>query len=289
MRRFRIQLKYWFVIPSVAVMLVVLIFPLIYSLRISLFYYVLSKPTHRHFCWFDNYKNVLLNSQTYNALLVTLKFSFSAVFLELIFGFVLAYCLSKISYLRNAIMSTLMVPMMITPIAIGLIWRLLLHPELGIVNYLLDIIGIGGRPWLGSKSTALATVVLIDVWQWTPFMMIVLYAGLLSLPKEPFEAAIIDGATAWQQIYYLILPMLRNIITIAVVIRLIDLLRTYDLIYILTRGGPGASTETFSYYVFRLGFVNLDMGAASAASFLFVILIAIATAFLLTRLRRGEG
>jgi len=270
-------------------MLVVLIFPLIYSLRISLFYYVLSKPTHRHLCWFDNYKNVLLNSQTYNALLVTLKFSFSAVFLELIFGFVLAYCLSKISYLRNAIMSTLMVPMMITPIAIGLIWRLLLHPELGIVNYLLDIIGIGGRPWLGSKSTALATVVLIDVWQWTPFMMIVLYAGLLSLPKEPFEAAIIDGATAWQQIYYLILPMLRNIITIAVVIRLIDLLRTYDLIYILTRGGPGASTETFSYYVFRLGFVNLDMGAASAASFLFVILIAIATAFLLTRLRRGEG
>jgi multiple sugar transport system permease protein len=166
---------------------------------------------------------------------------------------------------------------------------MLLHPDLGIVNYLLDQIGIGGRPWLGLQSTALPTLIFVDVWQWTPFVMILLYAGILSLPEEPFEAARIDGANLLQRIWYLELPMLRNVIIVAVILRAIDLLRTYDLVYIMTGGGPGTSTETFSYYLYRVAFVRLNMGEAAAASYLFLIAIVIATSILFARLRKGEA
>lgn len=284
----KLQYKHWLVMPAIIVMLVVLIFPLVFSLHTSLFYYVLSRPTYRPFIGLENYQSVLADPQMHNAVLITLQFAFISVALQLVIGFILAHALMRITYFRNVFVSLLMAPMMITPIAIGLIWRMLLHPELGIVNYLLSEIGIGGRPWLALQSTALPTVIFVDVWQWTPFVMILLYAGLLSLPEEPFEAATIDGASYLQKIWYLELPMLRDIIVVALTIRVIDLLRAYDLVYILTGGGPGSSTETISYYIYRLGFVNLNMGRASAASYLFLIAIIIATTILFRRLARNS-
>ncbi len=285
----KLRYKHWLVLPSIVVMLVVLIFPLIYSLQTSLFFHVLSRPNYRPFIGLQNYVAVLNDPQMHNAVLVTLRFAGMAIAIELLVGFILAHALRRINFLRNVFVSLLMIPIMVTPIAIGLIWRMLLHPELGIVNYVLSEVGIGGRPWLGTAATALPTLIFVNVWQWTPFMMILLYAGLLSLPEEPFEAATIDGANFWQKIWYLELPMLRDIIAVAVTIRLIDLLRTYDLVYILTGGGPGNTTETISYYIYRLGFVSLDMGRASAASYMFLIVMVIATTFILQRaLRVGQ-
>jgi multiple sugar transport system permease protein len=203
----------------------------------------------------------------------------------MVIGFLLAYLLMKIPRFNNLYVSVLMIPMMITPIAIGLIWRLLLHPDLGIVNYLLNLIGIGGKAWLGLKSTALGTIVFVETWRSTPYVMLILYAALLSLPTEPYEAATIDGASELQKIRYLTIPMLRPVLVVVSTLQLIYLFKTYDLVYILTRGGPGISTETLSYFIFRQGFTNVDMGNASAASYLIVVIVSLATTFLFFRLR----
>ncbi len=285
MPRTRLSYKHWLVFPAIIAMLAVLLFPLIYSLWTSFYYYVLTNPSYRPFYWFNNYRE-MINPQMLNSLWVTFKYSVGSVGLELIIGFVLAYSLAQISHFRNVFLSILLAPMMITPIAVGLIWRLLLHPDLGIINYLISLVGITPLPWLGLGSTALLTLMLIDAWQWTPFITILLYAGLISLPLEIFEAAVIDGANAWQKIRYVTLPMMRNVIVIAVTIRLIDSLRAYDLVYMMTRGGPGTSTETFSYYVFRLAFTGLNLGQAAAVSLTYLIVIVFLTSFLFNRLRR---
>lgn len=285
---FRLKTKYTFVSPAIIMMLLIMGVPLLISLKNSFFYYIISKPTYRPFIWFDNFKAILLDPQIHNSTLVTIKFSLGVLFVELLLGFLLAYCLTKIPKFNNAFLSVLIIPMMISSVAVGLIWRLLLHPDLGIINYLLDVIGLGGRPWLGVTSTALLTVMFIEVWRTTPFIMVIIYSAMLSMPTEPFEAATIDGATELQKLRYLTIPFIRPVVVVAATIRLIDLFRAYDLIYILTRGGPSASTETLSYYIFRLGFTNLDLGQASAASYLIVIIIGLATTFLFARLRGSQ-
>lgn len=285
----KIPTRYWLVLPAVLAMLIVLIFPLVYSLRTSLYFYVLSRPAYRPYQGFTNFQEVIADQELRNAVLVTLRFTLWAVLVELGLGYAIARALSAIGHYRNTFVSILMIPMMITPIAVGLIWRMLLHPDLGIVNYVLDQIGIGGQPWLATQATALPTLIFVDAWQWTPFVMLLLYAGILSLPDEPFEAATIDGASFFQRIWYLELPMLRSVIIVALILRVIDLLRTYDLVYIMTGGGPGTSTETFAYYVYRLAFVKLNMGEAAAASYLFLAAIVVVTSLLFARLRKSEA
>jgi len=280
-----LRYRYKLILPAILLLVLVMIFPLVFSLRMSFFDYILSKPFHRPFVWFQNYKEVLTDTQFHNSVFVTLKFSFIALLFEMIIGFLLAYLLMKIPRFNNLYVSVLMIPMMITPIAIGLIWRLLLHPDLGIVNYLLNLIGVGGKAWLGLKSTALGTIIFVETWRSTPYVMLILYAALLSLPTEPYEAATIDGASELQKIRYLTIPMLRPVLVVVSTLQLIYLFKTYDLVYILTRGGPGISTETLSYFIFRQGFTNVDMGNASAASYLIVVIVSLATTFLFFRLR----
>jgi multiple sugar transport system permease protein len=279
------KFKHRLILPAMLAMLMVMVFPLLYSLRTSLYHYVLSKPFYRPFVWFENYKLVLTDPTMHSSIVVTLKFAFGALLVELFIGFVLAYCLWIVPRFNNIIVSVLMVPMMITSVAVGLIWRLLLHPDLGIINYILDVIGIGGRAWLGLTSTALPTVIFIEAWQSTPFVVILIYAALISLPIEPYEAATIDGASGFQKLRYLTLPMLRPVLVVIGTLQLIYLLRAYDLIYLLTRGGPGTSTDVISYYIFRLGFTKVNMGQAAAASFFIVIAIGLATTFLFFRLK----
>lgn len=288
MKKGLFSFKSLLVLPAVITMLVVLLFPLIYSVRNSLYSYVLSNPFYRPFIGFRNYIDILNDPLIYNSIGVTLKYTVGAVTIELILGFIMAYFLTKIKLFNNFFLSIFLIPMMITPIAVGLIWKMLLHPDLGVFNYLLSFIGLPTKAWLGLSSTALNTLILIDVWQWTPFLMLLIYAGMVSLPLEPFEAMRIDGANNFQQIIYMVIPMLKNVLIIAVVIRIIDTLRMYDLVYILTRGGPGISTETFSYYVFKLAFTNLNMGQASAASILFLIIMIFVSNYLFKVLKRVD-
>jgi multiple sugar transport system permease protein len=178
--------------------------------------------------------------------------------------------------------------MLMPPITVGLIWRLLLHPELGIINYFLGLTGLPQPAWLGDPRLAMITVIIVDIWHETSFILLILLAGLTSLPDELYEAAMIDGASAPQQFRFLTVPLMMPTILVATLIRMIAALKTYDLIYILTRGGPGISTETISYYIYRVAFVFLDMGSSAAMSFILLILIVILTLVLMRVLRTSE-
>jgi multiple sugar transport system permease protein len=154
--------------------------------------------------------------------------------------------------------------MIIAPMVIGATFRYLLNPDFGIINYILNIFGLPKYAFLGNSSLALNSLIVVDIWQWTPFMILVLLAGLESLPEEPYEAAKIDGANFWQELKYITIPLLKPIISIAVLIRTMDAFKAFDKIFMMTSGGPGSSTETLSYFVWKVGFQWFKMGEASA-------------------------
>ena len=274
------QPKILFILPAIILLMVIIAFPLLSALKISFQNYNIGMPSNRSFAGFKNYASMIKDVQFWSSLGVTIRFALSAVVLQSILGMTLALCLLNLQKGNSSFITILLIPMSISPVAIGLIWRMLLHPDLGIINYVLNVIGIGGRAWLGNHSTALNTIILVDTWQWTPFMMIIFYSGLLSLPKEPYEAAILDGANSVEIFFYLTVPLTVPIIITAVLFRFIDAFKAYDLVYILTGGGPGTSTETLSYYIYRIAFTYLDLGRGTASSFIILFAMAVATAFL---------
>lgn len=193
--------------------------------------------------------------------------------LEFLLGLGIALLLNTNVRGKNIYFSIIIIPMMITPVAVGLTWRLLLHSELGIVNYVLDLIGLTGKAWLADSKLALGTVMFIDVWQNVSYMVLVLQAGLVSLPMEPYEAAKVDGSSALQSFRYLTIPMMAPAFMTVLLMRAISALKTYDLIYVLTKGGPGISTEVISYHIYQEAFRDLELGSASAMSYLLVLVI----------------
>jgi multiple sugar transport system permease protein len=171
------------------------------------------------------------------------------------------------------------------PIIVGLIWRMFLHPQLGIVNYLLSLAGIAPVNWLGDTTVAFWTIVMVDIWHQVSFMTVLLLAGLSALPKEPYEAARVDGAKAYHCFIYITLPLMRPVIIVTLLIRLIFAIKTYDLIYIMTRGGPGDATDLISYFIYRTAFVSLNIGEASAMALVLLAAIVGLTAYLFRYMR----
>lgn len=172
---------------------------------------------------------------------------------------------------------------MMTPVVMGFMWKYMSHANVGIFNYFLGWFGIEARPWLSSPSTALLTLATLDIWMWTPFMTLILVSGLVSLPKSLYEAASIDGASSIKQFHRITLPMLRPVIIVAIVLRLVDALRTFDPIVVTTKGGPGESTELISFYIYKVAFKFFEMGRAMAISWiLLIITIILAQVFIRT-------
>lgn len=171
---------------------------------------------------------------------------------------------------------------------VGIMWRLLYNPELGTLNYLLELFGFKPINWLGEPSLALPSVIMADVWEWTPFMALILLAGLQALPRDPFEAAIVDGASPLQLFKHVTLPLLQPTIMVAVLLRMMDAFKTFDLIFVLTKGGPGMSTEVLSYYTYRYGFKFFHIGQASALSYILLAIIIFITQVLMRYLKAGE-
>lgn len=273
-------------IPMVLIMGAVLIFPLAYSFVISLQDYQLSKIGQEQFVGLENYINLFKNRSFWMALRNTLSFVVIAVSIELVLGFFLALLLhNKATLLRGFFRSTLLSPMFITPIAVGLIFRFLTNSQLGVIPNLLEIVNISIDFF--SPKLALFSIAIIDVWQWTPFMILLLLAGLESLPEEPFEAARVDGATGWKMVRYVTLPLMRPIILAAIVIRMLDAFKVYEYVYAITRGGPGEATETMQYFIYRTGFIYFRAGEAAAMSYAFIFVITIMV-LILFYLLRGE-
>lgn len=172
-----------------------------------------------------------------------------------------------------------------TPVVVGIIWRLMYNPDLGMLNYFLTLFGFSPVNWTGMPGTALPSVMMADIWEWTPFMALIMLAGLHALPRGPFEAASVDGASWWQTLRYVTLPLLSPAMLVALLIRLMDSFKTFDLIFVLTQGGPGMSTEILNYYTYRYGFKFFHMGYASALSWLLVVVVTIISLILIRTIR----
>ncbi|MEE9299908.1 MAG: sugar ABC transporter permease [Alphaproteobacteria bacterium] len=260
--------------PCFIVLFVVGIYPLGYSLWISLNAYHPTNPSFpQGFILFENYVTAFFDERARHALGVTALFTFSSVSLSLVLGMGIAL-LFNIRLPGVAIARALiLIPMLVTPIAVGITWRIMYNPELGVINYLLRLVGLPGQGWLGSMNQALLSVIIVDVWQWTPFMFLILFAGVRSLPKSPFEAAAIDGAARWQTFLYVTLPMMRPVIVLAVLLRAVDSVRTFDQIFMMTRGGPNLVTDLASVYLQRVNFKFFDIGYGAALSWAFLILL----------------
>jgi multiple sugar transport system permease protein len=209
----------------------------------------------------------------WNSVLTTVKYSAVTVTGEFVLGLLIALALNRVVRLKAVYFAILSVPMAMSPVSVGLIWHMLLQPNLGIVNELLEAAGWGGVDWLGESNMAFWTVVFIDVWQQVSFVILILAAGLASLPKDPYEAAAVDGATSLQQFWYLTLPLLRPVAAIAVIIQLINEFRTYDLVYVLTKGGPGIATDLLSYFAYKRAFLGLAINEGAAVSFVLLVLV----------------
>lgn len=171
--------------------------------------------------------------------------------------------------------TVVLIPMLVTPIAVGIIWRIMMMPSQGLLNHLFTSVGLPALAWANSTETAFASILLVDIWEWTPFVFIIVFAGLRALPKSPFEAAAIDGAHPVTVFFNITLPMLKPVIVIAVLLRLIDAMRTYDTVFLLTRGGPNLSTDLTSIYLQRINFQFFNLGYGAALSWIFVLLLSI--------------
>ncbi|MBL6612686.1 MAG: sugar ABC transporter permease [Reyranella sp.] len=198
----------------------------------------------------------------------------------LVLGLALALLLNRPFAGQKLVQTVLLVPLMVAPVIAAIMMRWMFNDQFGIVNAVLEGLGLDGQPWLVERWTAFGVILMTDIWLWTPWYTLLLLAGLQSLPREPFEAAAIDGTSTWRVFTHLTLPMLRSVIVVCVVIRAIDAFRTFDIVWTLTGGGPGRSTELFSLYAYVLAFLSLDFGRGSAAAIIGGIIILVVGAVL---------
>jgi len=273
------------VVPTVFILVLVVIFPMIYSLTVSFRLYDLRVPRHP-FVGFDNYIRLFTNSRFHNALRVTGWLLLGELTLQFPIGFGLAILLARKFRGKKVVQPLLLIPMMITPVVVGYMGRLLFETRSGPINYFLNLMGLPSVLWHTSASTALLTVILLDTWQWTPFMMGVLLAGLVSLPAEPYESAKVDGASGLQIFWYLTLPLLKPVIALVVIMRALAILQTFDVIYVLTMGGPGTATETIGIYTYLVGFRYWDIGQASSAAWVLAMMLSVGITIFLKLMER---
>ncbi len=264
---------YAFLAPTAVVLTAVVAFPLMYSLFASFYAYTFVSPGFHLFVGLSNYLNALSDPYFWNSLFVTLSFVIAVVSIEFLLGFIIALMLNRDIRFKGVYYTILTIPMLLSPVAVGLIWKMLLHPDLGVLNYFLSQIGIKGINWLGTPHGAFWSVLFVDIWQQISFMILILLAGLVSLSKEPYEAATIDGANEWQKLIFITIPLMRPVIIVTLLIRTIFAFRTYDLIYVMTRGGPGVSTEVLSYFIYRKTFMGLNFAEAAATSYVLLIVV----------------
>jgi|ERR1700722_15446082 len=270
------SLPYIYVGPIVLLLGLVSLFPLCYNVFTSLRSYNILNPEDDKFVGSDNYLQAFRDSDFWNSLVITLIFSFAAVSLEMLFGMLLAVLLNRKNTTGRQVYRTLMMlPIIMTPIAVSYMWRIIYAPSTGILNYLLSRIGISGPLWIADVHWALPSLIIVDVWQWTPFLGLIFLSGLMSLPHDLLEAAKIDGASAWKSFCYITLPLMRPIIVIAVLIRMIDSFKLFDIVYALTGGGPLRATEALNFFIYRIAFKNLDIGYACALTITLLLMISL--------------
>lgn len=255
--------------PTLLVLFALSIYPLVYAVRVSL-----QTGTGARAEWsLENFSRLFSDGFFLSAMLHTLVYTAVALTLEFLLGLALAVLMNQEIRGRSLFRASLLVPMMLPPVVVGVVWRLALNPNFGAINGTLKSLGVNTESltWTATPRLAFLSVIAVDVWQWTPFVFLILLAGLQAIPQEPYEAARIDGSSTWQTFRYITLPLLKPAILIVLLLRTMDLLRVFDQIFILTEGGPGFATETVSLYIYRAAFRFGNFGYAAAMSFVLLI------------------
>jgi multiple sugar transport system permease protein len=202
------------------------------------------------------------------------------------FGFGIAHLLIRRFPGRGLARTIFLLPMIATPVAMALVWMTMMSPTIGVLNYFLRSLGLPASAWVASPRTVIASLLLVETWMWTPMITLILLAGLSSLPAEPFESALVDGASGWQVVWHVTLPLMRSTIVVAALFRTIDALKIFDIVYVMTEGGPGFASETLNLYVFQTSFKYLHLGYASALIVIFFSIV-LGASLLLLRVRRS--
>ncbi|KXG85006.1 carbohydrate ABC transporter permease [Agrobacterium bohemicum] len=281
----RLAPNYWpFVIPALVVIAAVIVFPWVFTLWMSAQRWTLGQE--QSFIGFDNYIRLASDARFWESLWHTLVYTTLSVVAPLFLGTLAALLFDAQFPLRGFLRGVFVMPMMATPVAIALVWTMMFHPQLGVLNYLLSLIGIGPLEWIYNQSTVIPSLVLVETWQWTPLVMLIVLGGLAAVPREPYESAEIDGANAWQKFRYLTMPMIAPFLMIAVIIRSIDAVKSFDIIYAMTQGGPGTASETINIYLYNTAFAYYDIGYGSAmAVVFFIVIVALSFVLLMVRAR----
>lgn len=267
------HLVYVFLLPGFIFLIGIVLTPTVFALYISTTIWNLIGDQGIYIAM-SNYHEMVHDARFLWAFGRTAVFTLAAVSIELILGMALALGLSRVTRGQNALLGIFLIPFVIAPAVVAYAFVFILNPQFGLLNFFIDLLGFSRVPFLGTSRFALPSLIMVDVWQYTPFMFLILYAGLEALPREPFEAARMDGANAWQRFKWVTLPMLTPVIAIAVLIRGMDAFRAFDKFFIMTGGGPGTSSEVLSLYAYRTGFTNYDLGYATSIA-LFMLFVTI--------------
>jgi len=281
----RLQPNYMpFVLPALLVVGAVIIFPWVFTLWMSVRQWQIGSETN--FVGLENYLRLATDVRFWQSMGYTLSYTLLSVLAPMVLGTMAALVFDSKIPLRGLLRGIFVMPMMATPVAVALVWTMMYHPQLGVLNYLLSLVGIAPQEWIFNQNTVIPSLVAVETWQWTPLTMLIVLGGLASMPRDPFESAQIDGANGWQQFRYITLPMILPFIMVAVIIRSIDALKSFDIIYAMTQGGPGTASETINIYLYNVAFAYYDIGYASAiAVIFFIIIIAMSIALLALRQR----
>jgi multiple sugar transport system permease protein len=268
-----------FALPAAVVVVAVIIFPWLFTVWMSLHdWHIVGDAT---FTGIENFTRLLTDARFIDSMLVTFYFTALAVILPVVLGVAAAVVFHREFPWRGVLRAVFIMPMMATPVAIALVWTMMFHPQLGVLNYLLGVIGLPPSLWVYSTTTVIPALVLVEVWHWTPLVMLIVLGGLAAIPTEPYESALIDGASAWQMFRHITFPLVLPFIMVAVVIRTIDALKTFDTIFVITQGGPGTASETINIYLYLQAFAYYQIGHASAVVVVFFVIIVVLSLLLL--------
>lgn len=282
-----------FVLPAILLLVAITVFPLIYTIRLTVLQLELTVSSQETFVGAQNFIQVFNDARFWNAMKNTMFLVVGGVGLQLVLGIGLALVLNNTGRVRPVLVSLMLIPIMIAPVIAGFQFRMILNDQYGPINYLIELVTDGrfrGFPWLADPAVALWAILMTDVWQWTPFMVLIVLAGLQSISVDLLEAAEVDGASGWQQFWSITLPLLLPVIIIGILVRFMDTFKLFDIVYQLTAGGPGSSTETIAYYTYLQGFKFFSMGYTAAMAFVQLIVITIvAQVFLRYQKQQKQG
>lgn len=285
------HIKAAFIAPAVIYLMLMSVFPFVYSVYLSFYQAKLTRLHRKFFIGLDNYKQLFSDEVFLSSIWNTTVLTTVSIAVEVLLAFFCAKVFLSLKESRAGFFfrSMSILPMMITPLCVALIFSYIMNPTLGILNYILSGIGVEPISWFGNPDLALWSIIAINVWQWTPFMMLLMLAGLVSIPSSLYEAAALENAKWYHVARYIELPAIKDVILIGIILRVIDNLKLFDLVYITTRGGPGASTELLTFFAYRQDFSYFNVGYGSAAAVVILAISIVVTTIAVGFLRRMQN